>query len=87
MKVKCKCCGKKIDKNDGIRVPVIVNNEHGAFYYCSAKCLGNGLTIKCEGAIVDLDLTDHQIGKIADILVQKTRVKMTPETRVKMTLD
>ena len=87
MKVKCKCCGKKIDKNDGIRVPAIVNNEHGSFYYCSAKCLGNGLTIKCEGAIVDLDLTDEQLGKIADILAQKTRVKMTPETRVKMTLD
>ena len=85
MKVKCKCCGKKIDKNDGIRVPAIVNNEHGSFYYCSAKCLGNGLTIKCEGAIVDL--TDEQLGKIADILAQKTRVKMTPETRVKMTLD
>ena len=87
MKVKCKCCGKKIDKNDGIRVPAIANNEHGSFYYCSAKCLGNGLTIKCEGAIVDLDLTDEQLSKIADILVQKTRVKMTPETRVKMTLD
>ena len=87
MRVKCKCCGKKIDKNDGIRVPAIANNEHGSFYYCSAKCLGNGLTIKCEGAIVDLDLTDEQLGKIADILVQKTRVKMTPETRVKMTLD
>ena len=87
MRVKCKCCGKKIDKNDGIRVPAIVNNEHGSFYYCSAKCLGNGLTIKCEGAIVDLDLTDEQLGKIADILAQKTRVKMTPETRVKMTLD
>ena len=87
MKVKCKCCGKKIDKNDGIRVPAIVNNEHGSFYYCSAKCLGNGLTIKCEGAIVDLDLTDEQLSKIADILAQKTRVKMTPETRVKMTLD
>ena len=52
MNVKCKCCGKKIDKNDGIRVPAIANNEHGSFYYCSAKCLGNGLTIKCEGAIV-----------------------------------
>ena len=87
MRVKCKCCGKKIDKNDGIRVPAIANNEHGSFYYCSAKCLGNGLTIKCEGAIVDLDLTDEQLGKIADILAQKTRVKMTPETRVKMTLD
>ena len=87
MKVKCKCCGKKIDKNDGIRVPAIANNEHGSFYYCSAKCLGNGLTIKCEGAIVDLDLTDEQLGKIADILAQKTRVKMTPETRIKMTLD
>lgn len=87
MKVKCKCCGKKIDKNDGIRVPAIANNEHGSFYYCSAKCLGNGLTIKCEGAIVDLDLTDEQLSKIADILAQKTRVKMTPETRVKMTLD
>ena len=87
MKVKCKCCGKMIDKNDGIRVPAIANNEHGSFYYCSAKCLGNGLTIKCEGAIVDLDLTDEQLSKIADILVQKTRVKMTPETRVKMTLD
>ena len=87
MNVKCKCCGKKIDKNDGIRVPAIANNEHGSFYYCSAKCLGNGLTIKCEGAIVDLDLTDEQLGKIADILAQKTRVKMTPETRVKMTLD
>ena len=87
MKVKCKCCGKKIDKNDGIRVPAIANNEHGSFYCCSAKCLGNGLTIKCEGAIVDLDLTDEQLGKIADILAQKTRVKMTPETRVKMTLD
>lgn len=87
MNVKCKCCGKKIDKNDGIRVPAIANNEHGSFYYCSAKCLGNGLTIKCEGAVVDLDLTDEQLSKIADILVQKTRVKMTPETRVKMTLD
>ena len=87
MNVKCKCCGKKIDKNDGIRVPAIANNEHGSFYYCSAKCLGNGLTIKCEGAIVDLDLTDEQIDKIVDILAQKTRVKMTPETRVKMTLD
>ena len=87
MRVKCKCCGKKIDKNDGIRVPAIVNNEHGSFYYCSAKCLGNGLTIKCEGAIVDLDLTDEQISKIVDILAQKTRVKMTPETRVKMALD
>ena len=68
MKVKCKCCGNMIDKNDGIRVPVIVNNEHGSFYYCSTKCLGNGLTIKCEGAIVDLDLTDEQLSKIADIL-------------------
>ena len=87
MRTVCKCCGKKIDKNDGIRVPAIANNEHGSFYYCSAKCLGNGLTIKCEGAIVDLDLTDEQLSKIADILVQKTRVKMTPETRVKMTLD
>ena len=73
MKVKCKCCGKKIDNNDGIRVPAIANNEHGSFYYCSAKCLGNGLTIKCEGAIVDLDLTDEQLGKIADILAQKKR--------------
>ena len=73
MNVKCKCCGKKIDKNDGIRVPAIVNNEHGSFYYCSAKCLGNGLTIKCEGTIVDLDLTDEQLGKIADILAQKKR--------------
>ena len=87
MKVKCKCCGKKIDKNDGIRVPAIVNNEHGAFYYCSAKCLGNGLTIKCEGAIVDLDLTDEQLGKIADILAQKTAIKMMPETAIKMMLD
>ena len=34
----------------------------------TAKCLGNGLTIKCEGAIVDLDLTDEQLSKIADIL-------------------
>ena len=73
MNVKCKCCGKKIDKNDGIRVPAIANNEHGSFYYCSAKCLGNGLTIKCEGAIVDLDLTDEQLSKIADILAQKKR--------------
>ena len=87
MKVKCKYCGKKIDTKDGIRVPAIANNEHGSFYYCSAKCLGNGLTIKCDGAIIDLDLTDEQLGKIADILAQKTRVKMTPETRVKMTLD
>ena len=87
MNVKCKCCGKKIDKNDGIRVPAIVNNEHGAFYYCSAKCLGNGLTIKCEGAIVDLDLTDEQLGKIADILAQKTAIKMMPETAIKMMLD
>ena len=70
MRVKCKYCGKMIDKNDGIRVPVVVNNEHGSFYYCSAKCLGNGLTIKCEGAIVDLDLTDEQIGKIADTLMK-----------------
>ena len=68
MKVKCKCCGKMIDKNYGIRVPVVVNNEHGSFYYCSAKCFGNGLTIKCDGAIVDLDLTDEQIDKIVDIL-------------------
>ena len=86
MKVKCKCCGKKIDKNDGIRVPAIVNNEHGSFYYCSAKCLGNGLTIKCEGAIVDLDLTDEQLSKIADILAQKTAIKMMPETAIKMML-
>ena len=71
MRVKCKCCGKKIDTKAGIRVPAIVNNEHGAFYYCSAKCLGNGLTIKCEGAIVDLDLTDEQLSKIADILAQR----------------
>ena len=70
MNVKCKYCGKMIDKNDGIRVPVVVNNEHGSFYYCSAKCLGNGLTIKCEGANVNLDLTDEQIGKIADILMK-----------------
>ena len=71
MNVKCKCCGKKIDTKAGIRVPVVANNEHGSFYYCSAKCLGNGLTIKCEGAIVDLDLTDEQLGKIADILAQR----------------
>ena len=70
MNVKCKYCGKMIDKNDAIRVPVVVNNEHGSFYYCSAKCLGNGLTIKCEGANVNLDLTDEQIGKIADILMK-----------------
>ena len=70
MRVKCKCCCKMIDKNDGIRVPVLVNNEHGSFYYCSAKCLGNGLTIKCDGANVNLDLTDEQIGKIADILMK-----------------
>lgn len=87
MRTVCMYCGKKIDKNDGIRVPAIVNNEHGSFYYCSAKCLGNGLTIKCEGAfyycsskclgddlcikadtIVNLDLTDEQFSKIADIL-------------------
>ena len=68
MNVKCKCCGKKIEKNDGIRVPAIVNNEHGSFYYCSAKCLGNGLTIPRAGAIVDLDLTDEPLGKIAAIL-------------------
>ena len=78
MKVKCKCCGKKIDKNDGIRVPAIANNEHGSFYYCSAKCLGNGLTIKCEGDIVDLDLTDEQISNIADILAQKKVQKVLP---------
>ena len=70
MKVKCKCCGKMIDKNDGTRAPVVVNNEHGSFYYCSAKCFGNGLTIKCEGANVDLDLTDEQLGKIANILMK-----------------
>ena len=70
MNVKCKCCGKKIDKNDGIRVPAIANNEHGSFYYCSAKCLGNGLTIKCEGANVNLELDDWQINKIADILMK-----------------
>lgn len=68
MKIRCKYCGKVIDTNDAIRVPVVVNNEHGSFYYCSAKCLGNGLTIKCDGAIVDLDLTDEQFSKIADIL-------------------
>lgn len=70
MKVKCKYCGKMIDKNDGIRVPVVVNNEHGSFYYCSAKCLGNGFTIKCEGANVDLDLTDEKLSKIADTLMK-----------------
>lgn len=70
MKVKCKFCGKTIDKNDCIRVPVVVNNEYGSFYYCSAKCLGNGLTIKCEGANVDLDLTDEQIDKIVDTLMK-----------------
>ena len=70
MRVKCKCCGKMIDKNDGIRVPVVVNNEHGSFYYCSAKCLGNGLTIKCDGANVNLELDDWQINKIADTLMK-----------------
>ena len=70
MKVKCKCCGKMIDNNDGIRVPVVVNNEHGSFYYCSAKCLGNGLTIKCEGANVNLELDDLQINKIVDTLMK-----------------
>ena len=70
MKVKCKCCGKKIDTKAGIRVPVVVNYEHGAFYYCSAKCLGNGLTIKCEGANVNLELDDWQINKIVDTLMK-----------------
>ena len=70
MRVKCKCCGKKIDTKAGIRVPAIVNNEHGSFYYCSAKCLGNGLTIKCEGSNVNLELDDWQIDKIADVLMK-----------------
>lgn len=72
MKVKCKCCGKKIDTKAGIRLPVKFSwdeNLEGAFYYCSPKCLGNGLTIKCEGAIVDLDLTDEQIDKIVDMVL------------------
>ena len=74
MRVKCKCCGKMIDKNDGIRIPIRMSyDDEMKFnaYYCSAKCLGNGLTIKCEGAIVDLDLTDEQIDKIVDILAQR----------------
>ena len=70
MKVKCKCCGKMIDKNDGIRVPVVVNNEHGSFYYCSAKCLGNGLTINFEGANVYLEVDDLQINKIVDTFMK-----------------
>ena len=73
MRVKCKCCGKIIDKNDGIRVPIRMSYDDKMefnAYYCSAKCLGNGLTIKCESANVDLDLTDEQLNKIADTLMK-----------------
>ena len=72
MRVKCKYCGKMIDKNDGIRVPIrMVFDDKIEFnaYYCSARCFGMDLLVSSEGAIAKLDLTDEQIDKIADILV------------------
>ena len=71
MKVKCKCCGKMIDKNDGIRVPIKMSYDDKMefnAYYCSARCFGMDLLVSSEGAAAKLDLTDEQINKIADIL-------------------
>lgn len=70
MNVKCRCCGKKLNKKDGIRLPVKFSwdeNLEGSFYYCSPKCLGDDLCIKVD-TIINLDLSDEQLNKIADIL-------------------
>ena len=78
MKVKCKCCGKMIDKNDGIRVPIrMVYDDKMEFnaYYCSARCFGMDLLVSSECAVAKLDLTDEQIDKIADILINEYRRK------------
>ena len=42
MKVKCKCCGKVIDTNDAIRVPIKLeyDDEMQVYvHYCSKDCL------------------------------------------------
>ena len=72
MKIRCKYCGKVIDTNDAIRVPIrMVYDDKMEFnaYYCSARCFGMDLLVSSEGAIAKLDLTDEQIDKIADILI------------------
>ena len=65
MNVKCKCCGNKIDKDNAIRVP----REKYNVYYCSARCFAKDLIVHSENSIADLNLTDNQIDKILDILV------------------
>ena len=74
MKVVCKHCGKVIDRNDAIRVPIrMAYDDKMKFnaYYCSAKCFGKDLIVNCECAIAKLDLTDEQIDKIVDILMNE----------------
>lgn len=74
MKVVCKHCGKVIDRNDGIRVPIRMNYDDKTkyyAYYCSKRCFGKDLIVHSEGAIAKLDLTDEQIDKIADILINE----------------
>ena len=40
MKVKCKCCGKMIDKNDSVLVQGKAERDNNGYYcFCSKKCV------------------------------------------------
>ena len=54
-----------MDKDNAIRVP----REKYNVYYCSARCFAKDLIVHSERAIADLNLTDDQIDKILDIVI------------------
>lgn len=39
MTVKCKCCGKRISKEEAIKVPEKWMDIDGYFCFCSEECL------------------------------------------------
>ena len=65
MRVVCKNCRNRMDKNNAIIVP----REKYNVYYCSARCFAKDLIVHSKNAIADLNLTDDQIDKILDIVM------------------
>ena len=65
MRFVCKNCRNRMDKDNAIRVP----REKYNVYYCSARCFAKDLIVHSKNAIADLNLTDDQIDKILDIVM------------------
>lgn len=65
MKVSCRCCHNVMLKDNAIKVP----GEKFITYYCSKRCFAKSLIAHSKGAIADLNLSDEQIDKILDIVM------------------